>query len=503
MVQKRKPTRLASQAFWLLIAKTLGFVLTLPLPLLVVRALDQYTYGQYRQVFILLNTCVMLLPLSVSFSAFYYFPRERDRHRQIVFNIVLFFLFVSTLALLLLSLYPPSIQFFLGSADLIPYAPAIGLAIFVSVFSSMIESIATAWQDVGASATFIVGANLSKTVLMFAAVLIAPSLQALIVAAIVQGVLQSAVLLWYLNSRFPKFWTDFDPSFFWRQLRYALPIGVSGVLMVLQRDLHNFYVSKQFGSAAYAIYAVGCFQVPLITLLRDSISAVLLPRTSEYQQQGKVEEIIALTALAMRKIGLVYWPVTFLLLIVAHEFITLLFTERYVDSVPIFRWNVLLLPTVIPVTDPVFRAFAQYRFYIIYVRAVLLALLLAGLPYGTKTFGMEGAIGMVLAVMVVERAIISAKTIRILGIGRRHWPLFRGTFEALAGAAVAAVPTYFIRQWMTPYPALVSLIVCGSVYGLVYVGTLIGAGFVAGDEKKLVAGMMAKVKGRIPGIRSR
>ena len=60
---------LASQAFWLLTAKTIGFAFTIILPLLLVRVLTQYTYGQYRQIFILVNAATMVLPLSIPMSA--------------------------------------------------------------------------------------------------------------------------------------------------------------------------------------------------------------------------------------------------------------------------------------------------------------------------------------------------------------------------------------------------------------------------------------------------
>lgn len=494
----KQPASLKSQAFWLLIAKTAGFVLSLLLPLLLVRVLDQFRYGQYRQIFVLVNTAMSLLPIGFSFSAFYFFPREKERHKQIVLNITLFYLAVSGLAFLLLSVYPPSIVWFLGDTALIPYARITGAVVFFSVFSSMIEVMATAYQEVKASTLFIVGANLSKTLLLVSAVLISPTVEALLAAAVGQGILQTCVLFWYLNSRFPKFWLDFNAAFFGQQLRYALPLGVSGVLITLQRELHNFFVSSQFGAAAYAIYAVGCFQIPLITLLRDSITAVLIPKTSEYQQQGRVAEIVALTAKSMRKIGLAYWPVFFFLMASAEEFIRILFTARYLDSVSIFRLNLLLLPTIIPVTDPIFRAFAEHRYYIVQVRAVLLALLVAMLLGISTRFGMAGAIGAVLVVTAIERVIICWKSAKILQMKPADWRQFSGTLTTGVAAAAAVIPALLLRQILvSQYPPLVTFLACGTVYVAAYAGVLLLAGFVEEDEKALVFGMIGKVKGRL------
>jgi O-antigen/teichoic acid export membrane protein len=274
------------------------------MPLILVRALNQHAYGQYRQIFLLVTTACMLLTLGVPQSAFYYFPRERERHGQIVFNIVLYHLAISAAALLVVWLYPQSLVLLLGSEELTAWAPQIALVVFLFVFSSMAETIVTAYQDVKASTFFIVGANLTRTALLTGAVLVCPTIEVILNAAIVQALLQSVAILWNLNRRFPQFWKKLDGSLLREQLAYAVPLGFSGVLAIVQRDIHQFYVSVTFGSAAYAVYAIGCFQLPLIGLIRDSVASVVISRTSEYQQEGRIADIIRLTAQGMRKLSL-------------------------------------------------------------------------------------------------------------------------------------------------------------------------------------------------------
>lgn len=493
---KAVPARasLASQAFWLLFAKTLGFAFTVVLPLILVRALDQHTYGQYRQIFLLITTAGMLLPLGVPFSAFYFFPREPQRCRQIVLNIALYHLAVSTVALLLFTLYPRAIALILGSEELVPYARGVALVLFLTVFSSITETIATAYQEVKVSTVFIIFANLSKTLLLIGAVLVSRSVDALLTAAAIQGAIQSATLLWYLNSRFPRFWSDFDRSFFAAQLRYAMPLGLSGVLFLMQREAHHFYISTRFGSTAYAMYAIGCFQLPLIGLLRESIASVLISRTSEYQQQGRIEDIITLTAKAMRKVSLAYWPVLFFLLICAEDFIVLMFTRNYIGSVPIFQVNILMLATVIPITDPIFRAFAEHRFFIVRVRFALLMVLVAALQLGVDRFGMPGAVGMVLAVTIAERVIISWKSTRILGMNSAHLRLFRGTLTSGIAAALAVVPAYALRVALAGSLPVVVLLACGTLYVLAYVGTLFALRFVEPEERQMLRSLAGKAR---------
>ncbi|MCV4861619.1 hypothetical protein OFB63_36775, partial [Escherichia coli] len=62
---------------------------------------------------------------------------------------------------------------------------------------------------------------------MSAAVFFFGTVDAFLIAAVIQGIIQSGILLLYLTSRFPKFWKSFDLSFLRRQLAYAIPYGAS------------------------------------------------------------------------------------------------------------------------------------------------------------------------------------------------------------------------------------------------------------------------------------
>src|SRR5688572_18893107 len=103
MVDQQTPRRsLTAQAFWLLLAKTLGFMFAFALPVLLTRSLSQSEYGLFKQVFLIITTAVALLSLGFGMSSFYYLPREDDpaRRGQVILNILLFNLLVGSVACL-------------------------------------------------------------------------------------------------------------------------------------------------------------------------------------------------------------------------------------------------------------------------------------------------------------------------------------------------------------------------------------------------------------------
>ncbi len=79
--------------------------------------------------------------------------------------------------------------------------------------------------------------------MMAAAVLPFHTVKSLIIAAVLNQLLNVALLYWYLNLRFPRFWTQFEWKAFREQLAYALPCGAVGIIWVIQKDLDNYFVS--------------------------------------------------------------------------------------------------------------------------------------------------------------------------------------------------------------------------------------------------------------------
>src|ERR1700721_3642338 len=79
---------------WLTCAKTVGFVFSMALPLLLVRRMDREQYGLFKQAFLMVTTAMTVLPFGVGMSAFFFFsPPTTRRERETVFFFFFFFFF--------------------------------------------------------------------------------------------------------------------------------------------------------------------------------------------------------------------------------------------------------------------------------------------------------------------------------------------------------------------------------------------------------------------------
>ena len=490
MVQQKYRSSLTVQAFCLLIAKTLGFVFAFALPVLLTRSLSQNEYGLFKQVFLIITTLTALLPLGFGMSAYYYLPREQDlaRRGQVILNILLFNLVMGVAACLVLAFWPSLIGTIFRDPAISSYAPVAGVVILLWLFSSFLETVAVANQELRLATIFIVAGQLTRTILLLAAAVLFDTVGALIYAALIHGVLQSTVLIWYAYTRFHGFWRAFDKSLTIKQVAYVLPFGLAGLLYTIQTDLHNYFVSNRFSAATFAVYSIGVAQLPFIGILRESVSSVMLPRISYLQEQGLTREIVLLLANATRKLAVVILPVYAVLMVTGREFLTVMFTSAYAESWPIFAINLTLLPLSLLDVDSVARAYEGHRFYLVKLQIVLSIVMVFALSYGIGRFGLTGAISVVVGINFVLRLMLAARFTRVIGAKMRDLVLLKDVGKVALASAVAAISSLFVRSVITLVGAssFKVLVFCFAVFAVIYLGAILLLGVATSDERDKV-----------------
>jgi O-antigen/teichoic acid export membrane protein len=436
--------------------------------------LDREQYGLYKQVFLVVTTAMTVLPLGVPMSAFYFLPREPARRRETVSNIVLFHVAMGALACGALVLYPSILTAIFGGAQLAPYSAWIGVTILFWITGAFLDMVAVANDEIRLAAAFIIGIQASRALIFVGAVLFFGTLRSLLAAAILHGVIQTIVLLCYLESRFTGFWRVFDRrAFDWQMLRdqlsYAIPLGAAGVLMIVQTDLHNYFVANHFGPALFAVYSIGTLQLPLMGLLQEAANSVLITRVSILQKCGEHREIVLLLARAARKLAAVYFPVYVFLIVAGREFIRVLFTARFADSWPIFAVNLTLLPLGIVLLDPLFRAYQRERYFLLRLRLVLAAVMIVMLWLFTARLGLLGVIAAVVTIAAFERSVMAIHFARLLGVTSRDVTLLRDIGQLALAALGAGAVADLVRWSLARENALTVLAGCGAAFAFVYV----------------------------------
>ena len=459
----KKPPRLSVQAFWLTVSKLIAAILNIGLPILLVRLLAPVEYGVFKQAFLFTGTATNVATFGVGMSAFYFMPRHPERGGQIALNILVYNFVAGWIPMLLLASYPQVLHSLFRTDALDSLAILLGVLVLFTLTSSLVQQIPTALQDVRYSTIFIVGSQLTKALAMAFAAIVFRTVESLIVASVIQQLLSIVVLFWYLHDKFPRFWTHFDWGFFKEQLAYALPYGAFGLIWVIQKDLDNYFVSASLGPADYAIYAVGWLDVPLISLILESVVTVMIVRISALQQEGRKADIRSITAAATNRLAALQFPLFMLLLVGGHDLIVLFYTRAYERSADIFLITILLLPASVLLLDPIVRAYKEMRHFLIGVRITIFIGLFCALGPVIHHFGMMGAAITAVAAQMLERFVIAWRVARAVDARMRDIRLYADLFKIAGVTLAAGTIAYLIRNLISPgllIPRILAVGIC-------------------------------------------
>jgi O-antigen/teichoic acid export membrane protein len=474
---------LTRRAALIMAANVIATAMTFMLPLMLVRTLNQAEFGIYKQAFQIVLSAMAILNLQVAVSVFYFSAREPGKRLQVAHNVMLFYGLVGLSVFLIFLIWPGWVTLIFRSSDLVPHVPLIGLVILSSLVSNNLDAIPIANGDVRIASGLIVAGQLTKALLMIAAAFVFGTITAILWAAVLHGVVQTVFMAAYIRQRFGRFLASFDWPLFKAQIGNALPFGIGGIVAILQSDLHNYFVSYHFEPAVFAIYAVGCFQVPILGMLSSSFASAVNPELARCQEAGDARAIIWLWMDVVRKLAFLYFPAFALLFTMRTELITLLFTANYAASVPIFAVNLIGVLFAVTIHMHVLRLFDEMKYFRLKLYLVLLPITWGALWLGLRTAGLVGIAIAVVSIQALDLSINLFAIGRRLGIRRRDLAQLAPLLRICCAAGAAAVVTFIIKLALAQLSIFALLCVGAALFGFIYLIAIFLLGAVTREEQ--------------------
>jgi O-antigen/teichoic acid export membrane protein len=436
--------RLVDRVGLLSLGNGAALVLQLALGIFLARFWSQDAFGSFLQVTMLVATLSPILFLGIPSSLYYFLPRCTGprRDRVLVQSLVLLAaLGAAGAAAVALSAGPLAAA--LNNDGLAPAIRRYAFVLLGSLPAAVAHPLCIALHRYATATLVVSGVAAADAGLTAAAVLAGASLETLVLAlaclhvAVGAGVAVAVARLVGregLRAAWPP-----DRAALAEQFRYAVPFAASTHVGTLGRFLDRYVIGALFSPAVFAVYAVGAREVPVVPLIISSINIVLQQRFIELQQTGRAADMLATWQTAMRKQALLVIPLAVLLFLLADPFVTLLYSDRYHASVPVFRVYLALLVLRVATWGAVLNALGQTR------------TLLAGalLAFGTtaavclalvRPLGLLGpAVGAVVGPLAAA-AFYLHRTGRVLGVPCRRVVPWAALGRVAAAAAAAALP---------------------------------------------------------------
>jgi O-antigen/teichoic acid export membrane protein len=483
-VGKQSLEALFRPALLLMSGRFLGFIAAFAIPVVLARIFDQTEFGSYKQLFLIFATLFGIAQVGMAESLYYFLPSETRRSGGFVLNTLSVLGFFGGITLGALWLWRQELAQLLNNPDLAAWIPLVGVYLLFMLMAVVLEIVMTVRkQHLAASCSYAV-TDLVRAVFYITPVIIFSDLRGLLLGAIAFAIIRLTATLVYVMREFGVTLRPNRASLR-KQLGYAIPFSVAGLIEVLQTNLHLYVVSYYFDTATFAIYAIGCLQIPLSDYLMTSTSNVMMVNMRKRMVAGDHEAVVSIWLDSVRKLALIFFPLVAGLMITANVLIVMLFTSAYERSAPIFMvWTLsMLLATLL--TDGALRVFAETRF-LIFQNLLRLVLIIGMIQWFLGHFDLIGAVLVTLLATAVAKVFALARIKRILKVPMARLLPWRSLGVTALIATGAAVPALLVQSAMT-FPAPVLFLLTGLVYTVCYYLLLQWCGPMEKDEKQMLS----------------
>lgn len=301
-------------------------------------------YGTYSQLMMVINLVTTIIMIGLPNSLNYFLGRADDNEEKSKFLSVYYTLntLLSFLTgIVLVAVTPLMVSYFKNSLikNFIYF-----LAIFpwTKIICSSVENVLVAYQKTNYIMLYRI---LNSVSLLAIIVLVELCSWTFTVYMVLYLAVEIVFCIWvYLIVKgvAKKFKVLLDKNLIKEMLKFSIPIGLASMVGTLNIELDKLVVGRAFGTEQLAIYTNAAKEMP-VTIIASSLTAILLPQMARLLKKEKTVEAMALWRSATTLSFIAICFLSFGLIVFAEEAMTVLYSEKYLPGVNIFRIYCLVL----------------------------------------------------------------------------------------------------------------------------------------------------------------
>ena len=383
-------SRIRRKASFLVAAGLIEYALQFVLPVILVRYLTKQEFGDYRLIWLLAATGLILFPLFLPPSLFYFLPRAAAGDRSKLVGNVFASLFVlgglsALLLLLLMPILPTSIS------GLQRYSPLVQIFVGTWILASILDVLPTADGRAEWQACAIIGFAILRTSALAGSAVVSGDVGLVLVVMCGLAMLKVGLAVLYALFAAHAPGLRFDGQLLRIQLQYSLPFAIADGFFTLRVQADQWVVAANFSNSAFALISVASVVLAIGTLIRDPLTNALLPEISSLLGEGNIVGARRLISKGYFLLGFILLPVLGLLILTADDLVELIYTQKYLGAVPLMRIYLLGQMATAFAAGYLLKVFGYGRQAAMF-SAVLLVLSISLSIIGVNLFGLAGAL---------------------------------------------------------------------------------------------------------------
>lgn len=371
--------------------RLLGALSSFCIPIFLSRFLSVEDYGFYKLVMLVQATLMFVLPLGIDGSLLYFMRADSARQHIYAFNVTALCLLLASLAGVVLWGAAAPLGAWLHQPQLAEHMGSFVPFLIFSLASNHLQ-VYFVYQD---RLAFTLGFEICGQVYKALVTLIGfwywQSIDFVMLGLAFWAALQTIFLLFYDLK--PLWLQRTSPRTLFaalkRQIKYGLPLGGSNLLVYLL-DFDRLLISAFFGAKSFALYTVGCFQIPFVASIEATLADYMGLGMVEAKQKGDHEAFRRMWSSTCRLIFMVEIPLALFCACFAGAIIPTLYGSPYAASAGIFAIYSLIGLVRSERCDMAFRALDATKI-LLAAQFFYAALSLAALSIGAYFFGLNGA----------------------------------------------------------------------------------------------------------------
>ncbi len=451
---------IANRAVILTLARITSYGLMLVSPIVLVRLFSVADFGRYREFLLYAGILQSIAAFSIPDSLLYFVAAHPASPWRVVRR---------SAVLTLCSTVIVALAVLLGNhathgALVGPYAWPLAAYTLFSVNLDFWECFWVARRRPYAVFAYSAGRLAARLIVVVAAALLTRNVWVILWALVgLEGVrlIASALALHRLGSRtreppIGEPWAGF--------LRFCVPFGLAAVLALFSRNLSALTVTKLLGAAALAQYMIGRFGEPIVTTVRNSLSAVVLPEMV-HRGRGARGGALALWQQATVVNAICLFPVAVFVARYALPLIETVFGASYAPAAPVMQLYMVVVFRECFDFGPALRA-AGRTAPLVASNLISLATCGALLLLLVPARGIAGAMAAFAAASLIEASYLAGATLRTYRIELRKLLPWASLGKVAFASGLAALTLFEVP--LAGVPVLPSVALAAAAYLLAF-----------------------------------
>ena len=354
-------------------------------------------YGTYSQLILLGSVVTTLFMLGVPNSLNYFLARASgtEERRDLRSTFLTYLTLVGAATGVLLAVAAPLAARYFRNEAILGYAYFLAVYPWATILQSCAENLLVVEKRTGTLVVYRSAVSLGVLGSVIVCQALGQTFQTYLVAYVaVQAC--AALAVYAVAGRMPGgLRVALDGKALKRILAFSAPLGLATVLGTLNLEMGKLVVGALATTEQLAVYTNAAREMP-VTILSASIAAVLLPEVARMLQAGRPREALDLWGRTAVLSFLVLAPFAVLLILYAPQWISVLYSAKYLSGVAVFRVASLLVLLRVTYFGLFLNALGKTRFILYSSLAALV--LTAGLSYVLYT--VLGIVGLALATVL-------------------------------------------------------------------------------------------------------